>query len=279
MQPKLTRQDTSSWGLALLTAIHVALSLALMALFLLSCGCTVSEGPPPDVRHRRVNVDVRIDLNKRPPCPDNRCPYKQSSCDCGCSGDVCPCADCESNFGLSTLDFRLRRQPGHRLGSAPATAHVLHVSPERPVMNLPMEARCRNYGGGSCVCASTISLLRWQGRDDLAQGLRANCGGGQSAGSLHAHLERLGVRYAYTTSGDVSFLEWAVRTRRGCGITFYPAHFVNLVDLTADEATLLDNNRVGQYITLPRDEFVRRWRGYGGWATAVVYSPAAPVAR
>ena len=43
-------------------------------------------------------------------------------------------------------------------------------------------------------------------------------------------------------------------------------------------AILLDNNRVGQYITLPREEFLRRWRGYGGWATTPVYSPAAPPA-
>jgi hypothetical protein len=151
--------------------------------------------------------------------------------------------------------------------------------PEHPTMNLPPEARCRNYGGGSCVCASTISLLRWQGREDLAAALRNSCSGGQSSASLHSKLERLGVRYASTTSGDVAFLEWAVRTRRGCGLTYYPMHYVNLVDLTAEHATLLDNNRVGQYITIPRDEFIRRWRGYGGWATAVVYAPAAPLAR
>ena len=145
-------------------------------------------------------------------------------------------------------------------------------------MNLPLEARCKNYAGGSCVCASTISLLRWHGRDELAGALRSVCVGGQSASSLHAHLEQLGVRYAFTTSGDVAFLEWAIRTRRGCGITYYPAHYVNLVDLTDEQATLLDNNRVGQDITVPRDEFLRRWRGYGGWATAVVYAPAAPIA-
>ncbi|MGH7136777.1 MAG: hypothetical protein ACREHD_13625 [Pirellulales bacterium] len=146
-------------------------------------------------------------------------------------------------------------------------------------MNLPEEARCKNYGGGSCVCASTISLLRWQGRDDLAAALRNSCLAGQSSASLHAKLERIGVRWASTTSGDVAFLEWAVRTRRGCGLTYYPMHYVNLVDLTAEHATLLDNNRVGQYISIPRDEFIRRWRGYGGWATAVVYAPAAPLAR
>lgn len=223
-------------------AIPIALSLALMAFLLMLCGCTVREEPRPNVNRRHVDVQVDVDVRRpRPVCPD--CPLRRAGCDCGCVGG-CDCDQCE-----------------------------------HPVMNLPQDARCKNYNGGSCVCASTISLFRWQGRDDLAAALRNVCSGGQSSSSLHAKLERLGARYAATTSGDVSFLEWAVRTRRGCGIAYYPMHFVNLVDLTADHATLLDNNRVGQYITVPRAEFISRWRGFGGWATAVVYSPAAPIAK
>lgn len=148
---------------------------------------------------------------------------------------------------------------------------------ECPVVNLPEHARCRNYAGGSCVIASTVSLFRWQGRDDLADLFRRSYSGGQSASSLHAKLEAHRVRFAYTTAGDVRFLEWAIRTRRGAGITFFSNHFICLVDLTPGEAVLLDNNRVGRFITLPREEFVRRWRGYGGWATTPVYSPAPPL--
>ena len=85
---------------------------------------------------------------------------------------------------------------------------------EVPVVNLPQHARCRNYAGGSCVIASTVSLFRWQGRDDLAELFRGAYGGGQSASSLHAKLEAHRVRYAYTTSGDAAFLEWAARARR-----------------------------------------------------------------
>ena len=156
-------------------------------------------------------------------------------------------------------------------------SHLFRLS-ETPVVNLPHPARCRNYAGGSCVIASTVSLFRWQGRDDLADLFRRSYSGGQSASSLHAKLEARGVRYAFTTSGDAAFLEWACRTRRGAGVTFFANHFVCLVHLDARRAMLLDNNRVGQYITLPRDEFLRRWRGYGGWATTPVYSPAAPPA-
>jgi hypothetical protein len=149
---------------------------------------------------------------------------------------------------------------------------------EVPVVNLPQQARCRNYAGGSCVIASTVSLFRWQGRDDLAELFRRAYSGGQSASSLHAKLDANRVRYAYTTSGDAAFLEWACRTRRGAGITYFANHFVCLVHLDGERAILLDNNRVAQYLTLPRDEFLSRWRGYGGWATTPVYSPAAPLA-
>ncbi len=246
MRHNLTNQ-TPSRGLALLMAIHIALSIALMAFFLTCCGCTVCDDQPKNEHRRRVDVKVNIDLPRRPACPDGNCPYRNAR-------------RTQGQFEICNSQFAICNSPA-------------------PIVDLPLPARCRNYAGGSCVCASTISLLRWQGRDDLAAGLRNSCVGGQSAGSLHVHLDRLGVRYASTTSGDAAFLEWAIRTRRGCGITYYPMHFVNLVDLTANHATLLDNNRVGQYITMPRDEFLRRWRGYGGWATAVVYSPAAPLAR
>lgn len=149
---------------------------------------------------------------------------------------------------------------------------------EVPVMNLPVASRMRNYNSGSCVCASTISCLRWQGQDDLAKKMREICSGGQSAGSLHEKLERLGIRYAYTTSGDVKFLEWAIRTRRGSGITFFSNHFINIVHMDATHVLMMDNNHPQDFIKLDRDEFIRRWHGYGGWATVPVYSPAPPLA-
>ena len=55
---------------------------------------------------------------------------------------------------------------GHREGVAPAPdqpddcPYPLHGFNEVPVMNLPLEARCKNYNGGSCVCASTISCMQ-----------------------------------------------------------------------------------------------------------------------
>lgn len=187
--------------------------------------------------------------------------------------------DCPQCRPTRRVDVRVevnRRPPKREMPPRDVKYRVGKAS--QVVMDLPISARQRNYDGGSCVCASTISLLRWQGRDADAAKVRQHCSGGQGSDSLHAKLDRLGIRYAYTTSGDVRFLEWAIRTRRGAGITFYPGHFVNLVGLTKTTAVLLDNNRVERYITLPRREFEQRWRAYGGWATTVVYAPPPPPA-
>ena len=208
---------------------------------------------------------------KQPPrkCPDGACAQEASR---GRQPPFLAGAHPEANASGSPCNDASGSPCNDASGSV-----VFRIS-ETPVVNLPLHARCRNYAGGSCVIASTVSLFRWQGRDDLAELFRRAYSGGQSASSLHAKLDSRGVRYAYTTSGDAAFLDWACRTRRGAGVTFFANHFICLVHLDGQRAILLDNNRVGQYITLPRDEFLRRWRGYGGWATTPVYSPAAPLA-
>lgn len=60
-------------------------------------------------------------------------------------------------------------------------------------------------------------------------------------------------------------------------IFYFPNHAVTLVDLTAGEAVLLDNNDVRRYVRIPRQEFIRRWRGYGGAATTPLGVPATPL--
>lgn len=154
---------------------------------------------------------------------------------------------------------------------------------EVPVMNLPLSARQKNWisrgGSGSCVVASSVMLLRWQGLDDMATLFRNSYSGGQSSSSINAKFQANNLRFAYTTSGDVKFLEWCCRTRRGAGIGYYPSHCINLADLSDTTAYLMDCNRIGHYIEVPREQFVREWRTrYGGWAFGLVYSPAAPLA-
>ena len=151
------------------------------------------------------------------------------------------------------------------------------VSMASPIVDVPPALRTSNWGGGSCVHASTVHLLHWQGQHELAAWWRGAYRGGEHASRLHKRLDAARLRYAYTVHGDVAFLEWAIRTRRGAGITYFPNHAVNLVHLDAEWAGILDNNRVDEIIWIPRAEFLARWKAYGGWAWTLVYDPPPPV--
>ena len=128
---------------------------------------------------------------------------------------------------------------------------------ERPVVNLPASLRQSNWEGnqreGSCVWASTISLLRWQGHYAQADWIRKNLGNGEWPTDWAAKMDKAGLRYAFVTNGDVKFLEWCVQTRRGAAVTVDGgSHMVNLVHLDAKWACLLDNNSTQKYIWVPR---------------------------
>jgi hypothetical protein len=145
-------------------------------------------------------------------------------------------------------------------------------------MDLPVELRTENWGGGSCVHASTVSLLRWQGQYEVADWWRNQYSGGESDSRLIARMEAAGLRYAYTDTGDAAFIEWCCRTRRGAGIFYKPRHCVNVVDMTDGVVSILDNNAVDHYERIPREQFLRDWQNrYGGFAFTVVYDPPPPI--
>lgn len=155
---------------------------------------------------------------------------------------------------------------------------------ERPVVNVPPAMRQANwlgrFGQGSCVHAANISLFRWDGREATAAMWIGKYGDGEMPSSFAAKLEAEGIRYAYVTNGDVSFLEWACRTRRGCGITVRGGvHMVALVHLDSQWAAILDNNSVGEFIWVPRKALIAEWKASYGWAVTPVYTPAAPLPR
>lgn len=150
------------------------------------------------------------------------------------------------------------------------------------VMDLPPELREPNWGGGSCVHASTVMVLRWQGQYELADWWRENYIGGEYSDRLIKRMEAANLRYAYTLDSDFEFIRWAMRTGRGCGIFYKPNHAICAVGLDDQYVYLLDNNdvdrpeREGTPERVPVDEFIRRWRGYGGFAWTVVYTPNPP---
>jgi hypothetical protein len=153
---------------------------------------------------------------------------------------------------------------------------------ERPTVNVPAALRQGNWRGpegqGSCVHASMISLLRWQYRLHTADYWRQTYGDGEQPEDLAAKFDQEGIRYAYVTNGDVRFLEWACRTRRGCGITVMGgAHMVALVHLDDKWAAILDNNNVENFIWVPRETLIAEWKASYGWAVTPIYAPAAPL--
>lgn len=149
---------------------------------------------------------------------------------------------------------------------------------EQPAVNLPEELRMKNRNGGSCYWVSLESVAQWQARPDIAAHIRQRYKGGASTSDLTGMAQREDYNFAYCTDGDIRFLEWCCRTRRGAAITFFSNHAITIVGLTESEAWLLDNNRVGSYIRIPRGEFERRWKGYGGDAvTLLVGAPANPL--
>jgi ABC-type bacteriocin/lantibiotic exporter with double-glycine peptidase domain len=130
---------------------------------------------------------------------------------------------------------------------------------------------------GSCVIASTCTTLRWQNRIATAKHWRETFGNGQSVESLREKYEKTEVRYAETTTGDVAFLEWALRTRRGANVVWMNGrHMLTLVYFDGKQAAILDNNATDKIEWMPRERFLAEWRASGGWATVPVYTPMAP---
>lgn len=153
---------------------------------------------------------------------------------------------------------------------------------EGVVLDLPPEVRTKNWGGGSCVHASTVNLLLQMGMDDMAKWWRNTYSGGEYDSRLISRMEAAGLRYAYT-HGDPSFFDWVTRTRRGAGIFYKPSHSINFVGRDSQNAYLLDNNATsypeahGQYETVEFNTFVQRWKGFGGFAWTLIYDPPPSV--
>lgn len=149
-------------------------------------------------------------------------------------------------------------------------------------IDLPPAWRRANWTGprgqGSCVHAAIAHLLEWQGRHAAAAWWRQRHGDGETPAGLAAKLDAAGIAYAQTRAGDESFLEWAIRTRRGAAVVVEQgAHMVNLVGLDAHSADLLDSNAPERTVHVSREAFVRDWKQSGGWAVALLAgAPAAP---
>jgi hypothetical protein len=152
---------------------------------------------------------------------------------------------------------------------------------ESPVANLPKELHVRNWvdrgGSGSCVHASTLFVLNWQGEYERAKQWRKTYAGGETAQSITNYYKRSGMPFACTLNGDPAFLVWVTETRRAAIVWWKPSHccaFVGISVIDGKEyAIIQDNNRPGTFEKTPLDVFIRQWRGYGGFACTLLLSP------
>ena len=184
-------------------------------------------------------------------------------------------------------DQEIKLDFGWGFGDTPTDNRPDYVYPEFqrefPTVNLEQSFRQGNWLGsqreGSCVHATMIMLFRWQGREDLAEKWRATYENGEWHDGLAAKFDKEGVRYAYTwKQNDVRFLEWACKTRRGCGVTVLGgAHMVMLVHLDDKWAGILDNNFTEKIKWVPRQTFISEWKNSYSWAVTPVYTPPPPL--
>lgn len=165
--------------------------------------------------------------------------------------------------------------------------------PEVPPSNLPLPLRQKNWvdsrGSGSCVIASSVYHFRWMGQPEIANHFRKSYAGGQTDTSIKAKWKAAGIPFACTGDksydrsatmayGDPDFLEWASDTRRGAIIWYFDSHCVNFCGYSKIDgqefALLCDNNRIDKFIRIPKQQFLKNWRGYGGFACTALLPPA-----
>ena len=140
---------------------------------------------------------------------------------------------------------------------------------------VPVELRQGNYGP-SCYHAAMITVLKWQGEEKVAVWWRRNGYGPASIGDIRARAKWAGLNYKITTDGDIEFLDWVSETRRAAAIQYQQRHAVTFTGFRNGNAIIIDNRFPSCEVKVPRQQFLRSWRYYGGHAITVVSLPPPP---
>ena len=168
--------------------------------------------------------------------------------------------------------------------SQPKVRALPMAAAEQPGMNLPVALRQRNWLGpqkeGSCVHASLVTTLRWCNQFNLGERWRATYGDGEWDSRLRDRLDAAGVDYVFTVKSDPRFLDAVSLTRRGCILWWKPSHCCTFAGWVkgadgVQYAAIVDNNHPEVYEFTPREQFIRLWSGYGGFALTPVSKPPA----
>jgi hypothetical protein len=134
-------------------------------------------------------------------------------------------------------------------------------------------------GQGSCVHASLTNHLRWLNMYDKGEMWRSKYEDGEYDTRLEKRLKAEGLEFVSTRQSDPRFLDWASGTRRGAILWWKPSHccwFCGWVTVNGKQyAAVLDPNRPGKFELTPREQFIRLWAGYGGFALTVLAPPSS----
>jgi len=170
-----------------------------------------------------------------------------------------------------------------------APQHARALAPpaiEQPPANLPAALHQRNWTGrlnqGSCVHASVVNLLRWLNEYDLGERWRTTYSDGEYDSRLEERLTAVPIDFISTRNADPRFLDWCSRNRYACLLWWKPSHCCAFMGWVSDSqgnqfAAILDNNYPGKFQYTPREQFVRLWSGYGGYACCILGTPASSI--
>ena len=162
----------------------------------------------------------------------------------------------------------------HRLPAPP---------PEQPVCNLPAELHVANWRGkegqGSCVHASLKNHAAWHNDQEFVHNWPWE--DGEYASRVRQRLDDAGYEFAFTERYDSRFLDWCDATGHGAILWWKPSHccaFMGWVTIDGKQyAAVLDNNHTGRFELTEREQFIRLWSGYGGFALCLLEPPATSI--
>ncbi len=145
------------------------------------------------------------------------------------------------------------------------------------IMDLAPELRELNTDG-SCVHCSTSNLFWWLGEYAKAAEYIHRYHGGENPRHHPDKLQAIGAKFAMTSDGDTSLLEWAIANRRGAGVTWSDSHVINLVGRENGQAVLMGNhpNGIRRFFRQPWADFIQEWKSRGGWAFVILDGDVPP---
>lgn len=150
--------------------------------------------------------------------------------------------------------------------------------------DIPTTMRKENWRGGtmyegSCVHATMATMLDYHGLHEMARWWERAYGGGEYYSRLVEKLEGANLRWAATFEGDTDFLRYCARNRLPVSVAVVVpggGHAITMLDFNDTYVVLLDNRSVQEYRYMETKAFLRWWKGSGGIALALIYSPPPP---